>query len=82
MRIYGGSWCAAQDNVGQYLQADFGHVTVVTRMVTQGHHLANEWVVKTSLNYSTDGGVYFKYSITGGETEHDPVTVSKLKYYF
>ena len=71
-----GSWCAAQNNVGEFLQAEFEEVKTITRMAVQGHHSAGEWVSKISLKYSIDGAYWYNYSLTSGNAVSDPVTVS------
>ena len=57
----GGSWSAASNDSGQWLQVDLGSQhTKVTRVATQGRHNTAQWVTKYKLQYSNDG-VNFHY---------------------
>ena len=81
MRTTAGSWCAAQNSVGEFLQAEFEEVKTITRMTVQGHHSDKEWVSRISLGYTIDGANWYNYSITSGSALSDPITVSNKVQY-
>ena len=54
-----GAWCAAANNVDQWLQVDFGKDVKVQGVATQGRQNAAQWVTSYRLSYSYDG-VFFK----------------------
>ena len=60
-----GAWIAQKQDHSQWLQADFGVETDVTRIATQGRQDANEWVKKFTLRYSTDGSYFKQYQPSG-----------------
>ena len=48
-------WFAAKQNPNQWLQVDFGSVTQVTAISTQGYYYGNSWVKSYTLSYSNTG---------------------------
>ena len=54
-----GSWLAASNNLGQWLQADLGNWTRITGVATQGRQDSNQWVKSYSL--STNNGIFFEF---------------------
>ena len=61
---YGG-WVAKTQDHNQWLQADFGVETQITRIATQGRQDANQWVKEYTLRYSTDGSYFKQYQPSG-----------------
>ena len=70
---YGG-WVAKYNDIGQFLQVDFGRPLKVTKIATQGRYQKSEWVTRYTVSYSQDNGVY-KYYIN---KLYDVVRVSTL----
>ena len=54
-----GSWIAASNTLGQWLQADLGNWTRITGVATQGRQDSNQWVKSYSL--STNNGIFFEF---------------------
>lgn len=64
-----GSWCSKYRNQKQWLQFDFGAVTVVKHIATQGYHTSTQYFVKSySVSYGNNG-FSFKYYQEGGRTK-------------
>ncbi|KAL9955698.1 hypothetical protein ACROYT_G037058 [Oculina patagonica] len=62
-----GGWVAkANDRYGSWFQVDFGHLTKVTTISTQGRQDASEWVTKYNVSYGYDG-ILFRYYQENGE---------------
>ena len=62
-----GSWSAKHNNLGQWLQIDFGNTpTKVTGLATQGRNGYGQWVIKYKVQYSDDG-VNFQYYTEQGQ---------------
>ena len=57
---YGG-WLAKYNDVGQFLQVDFGRPVKVTKIATQGRYEGNQWVSRYTVSSSQDNGVYKDY---------------------
>lgn len=57
----GAAWCAKRNNRAQWLQVDFGALTSVRRLATQGRQNADQWVTSYYLSYSKDGQRFFPY---------------------
>ena len=77
-----GAWVAKYNDIGQFLQVDFGKPVKVTKIATQGRHEKNEWVTRYTMSYSQDNGVYKDYM----NPLYGVVRVSKLlvclSFYF
>ena len=65
---YGGAWCAKRRDKRQWLQVDFGALTKVSRIATQGRQNSAQWVKSYSLSYSKNGYAYVPYRV-GGRTK-------------
>jgi hypothetical protein len=50
-----GAWCAKRNDGNQWLQVDFGAMTRVTRVATQGRRGSAQWVKTYSVSYSKKG---------------------------
>ena len=48
-------WFAGKQDAHQWLQIDFGEVTQVTAISTQGYYKLNRWVKSYTLSYSNTG---------------------------
>ena len=48
-------WFAAKQSPNQWLQVDFGSVTQLTAISTQGYYYGNSWVKSYTLSYSNTG---------------------------
>ena len=60
-----GSWSAAQNNIGQYLQIDLGKERVVNKIATQGRPLYYQWVTSYKLLFSSNGANWNEYQNNG-----------------
>ena len=60
-----GGWSPFKDDLNQWLQVDFGRLTTVTRLATQGRDGSDEWVTKYTLQYSVNGVIYHGYRERG-----------------
>ncbi|XP_015747560.1 PREDICTED: lactadherin-like [Acropora digitifera] len=58
-----GSWCALQNNIGEYLQIDLGKERVVNKIATQGRPstVYFQWVTSYKLLFSSDGANWNEY---------------------
>ncbi|XP_031566626.1 uncharacterized protein LOC116301675 [Actinia tenebrosa] len=61
LRMPVSSWTAKTNDVGQWLRVNLDRVTKVTRIATQGSFNTDQWVTSYTLEYSLDGGHYYKY---------------------
>ena len=59
---YAGAWIPKANDLGQWIQADLGKITKITRIATQGRQDAGHWVKSYSLTYSFEGGPFLPYS--------------------
>ncbi|XP_067031068.1 retinoschisin-like [Acropora muricata] len=60
-----GSWCALQNNIGQYLQIDLGKERVVSKIATQGRPSYDQWVTSYKLLFSSDEAKWNEYQNNG-----------------
>ncbi|XP_015751481.1 PREDICTED: lactadherin-like [Acropora digitifera] len=62
-----GSWCALQNNIGEYLQIDLGKERVVNKIATQGRPstVYFQWVTSYKLLFSSDGANWNEYQNNG-----------------
>ena len=58
---YGGAWCAKRRNKRQWLQVDFGALTRVSRVATQGRQNSAQWVTSYYISYSRNGYKFTPY---------------------
>ncbi|XP_020631503.1 uncharacterized protein LOC110068467 [Orbicella faveolata] len=68
---YGGAWCAKRRDRRQWLQIDFGALTKVYRIASQGRQNSAQWVKSYSLSYSKNGYKFITYK-EGGRTKVFP----------
>ena len=61
----GPSWSAKGRDRQPWLQVDFGALTKVTRVATQGRENSNQWVKKYWVSYSMDGSTFHIYKENG-----------------
>ena len=61
----GGAWCAKKRDRGQWLQMDFGGLTRVTRIATQGRQNSDQWVTSYYVSYSRKGRRFIPYREKG-----------------
>ena len=61
----GGAWCAKRRDRRQWLQVDFGALTRVTRIATQGRQNSVQWVKTYYLSYSKNGYRFIPYKENG-----------------
>ena len=54
----GGAWAALANDLHQWFQIDFGVVTTVTYVATQGRHGTSQRVTQYKLQYSNDGNSF------------------------
>ena len=57
----GGAWCAKRRDRRQWLQIDFGALTRVTRVATQGRQNSAQWVKSYYISYSRNGYKFIPY---------------------
>ena len=74
----GGAWCAKRSDRNQWLLADFGALTRVKAVATQGRQNSAQWVTKYYLAFSKNGYQFFPYK-EGGKTK---VKSSTCSYFF
>ncbi|XP_027046414.1 uncharacterized protein LOC113674139 [Pocillopora damicornis] len=58
---FGGAWCAKRSDRRQFLQFDFGGLTRVTRVSTQGRQNSDQWVTSYYITFGRDGQHYTPY---------------------
>lgn len=57
----GGSWYAKRKDKRQWLKIDFGGLTRVSRVATQGRQNADQWVTSYYVSYSVKGFRFVTY---------------------
>ena len=57
----GGAWCAKRRDRRQWLQIDFGALTKVCRVATQGRQNSAQWVKSYYIKYSRNGYKFTPY---------------------
>ena len=60
-----GSWSAASNQVGEWLQIDFGEERVVTKLATQGRPSMDQWVRSYKILFRSDGTSWKEYKENG-----------------
>jgi len=65
----GGAWAAGANDLHQWIQIDFGIVTTVTYVATQGRHGYVQWVTHYKLQYSNDGNSFQGFKQQGENTD-------------
>ena len=58
---YGGAWCVKRSDKRQWLRVDFGGLTRVTRISTQGRQNSDQWVTSYYVSYSVKGYRFITY---------------------
>ena len=76
---YGGAWCAKRRDRHQWLQIDFGALTKVYRIASQGRQNSAQWVKSYSLSYSKNGYKFITYK-EGGRTKVSLETVAIMLF--
>ena len=61
----GGAWCAKRRDRGQWLHVDFGALTRVARVATQGRQNSDQWVTSYYVSYSRKGRRFIPYREKG-----------------
>lgn len=61
----GGAWCAKRSDRRQWLKIDFGGLTRVSRIATQGRQNADQWVTSYYVSYSIKGYRFVTYKEYG-----------------
>ena len=57
----GGAWCAKRRDRRQWLQIDFGALTKVCRVATQGRQNSAQWVTSYYITHSRNGYKFIPY---------------------
>ena len=52
-------WCAASNDLNQWVQMDAGQVKVINGVVTQGRQRYDQWVTSYIIETSSDGNTWF-----------------------
>ena len=60
-----GAWIPLYQDHNQWLQVDFGSVTQITGISTQGYYNADHWVKSYTLQYSDNGYSFKPYQQSG-----------------
>ena len=60
-----GSWCAATNDMDQYLQVDLGQTHRLGYMAVEGANVSDNWVKSFTLGFSTDGDQITSYCEDG-----------------
>jgi hypothetical protein len=66
------AWCAASNDLNQWIQMDTGQVKVINGVVTQGRQDYDQWVTSYFIETSSDGNTWFSATLT----KILPVTIS------
>jgi len=53
-----GAWSKGKNDLHPWFQIDFGIVTIVTYVATQGRHGTEQWVTQYKVQYSNDGNSF------------------------
>jgi hypothetical protein len=53
------AWCAASNDLNQWIRMDTGQVKVINGVVTQGHQGWDQWVTSYFIQASSDGNTWF-----------------------
>jgi len=64
-----GAWAAGVNDPQPWIQIDFGIVTTVTYVATQGRHNILQWVTQYKLQYSNDGNSFQVFKKQGENEE-------------
>ena len=66
-----GAWACLTNDLNQWLQVDFGKITPVTHVATQGRNsfTHEQWVTKYKLQFSDDGTSFLFYKGQGESSE-------------
>ena len=62
---FGGSWYAKRNDKRQWLKVDFGGMTRVSRVATQGRQNSDQWVTSYYVSYSVKGYRFVTYKESG-----------------
>jgi len=65
----GGSWAVAVNDLHQWFQVDFGIVTTVTYVATQGRYDYGQWMTQYKLQYSNEGNSFQVFKQQGENSE-------------
>lgn len=65
MSIANGSWCAATNEAGEYLEVDLGRELVMAKIAVQGDSVLSYGVTSFSISYSKYGAQWENYMIHG-----------------
>jgi len=60
-----GGWSAGANDPHPWIQIDFGIVTTVTYVATQGRHGTEQWVTQYKVQYSDDGNSFHVFKQQG-----------------
>lgn len=63
-----GSWSVRKNDGRQWIQVDFGDITTVKAVATQGRYDSDQWVTAYSMQYSDDGQTFHFYKEEGETT--------------
>ena len=57
------AWCAASNDLNQWIKMDAGQVKVINGVVTQGHQPYDNWVTSHFIEISSDGNTWFSATL-------------------
>lgn len=61
------AWSARVLDTHQWLEVDFGNLTTVSVIATQGRQDVNQWITEYRVSYSFDGLLYAAYRETAAD---------------
>ena len=64
-----GGWAAGANDTHPWFQVDFGIVTTVTHVATQGRYNTSQWVTQYKLQYSNDGNSFRVFKQQGQNSD-------------
>ncbi|KAL9955598.1 hypothetical protein ACROYT_G036941 [Oculina patagonica] len=73
---YAGAWIPKSQDVGQWIQADLGKISKITRLATQGRQGVGHWTKSYSITYSVEGGPFLPYNdneVLPGNKDYDTI---------
>lgn len=82
-KIAGGGWCAARNNISEFLQVDLKDQYNLTKIILQGRGVEDvrdsAWVSKFSLEYSMDGIKWKKHTENGTQVSGNFMAIYRFK---
>ena len=74
-----GGWAVGANDTHPWFEIDFGIVTTVTYVATQGRHDTDQWVTQYKLQHSNDGNSFQVFKQQGQNS--DKVRIERLETF-